>query len=78
MAVGRHLRLAIDRLDGAGSGRVSISGIDRAGSSERLPAGWEQAAAFPSNLPFDVAGCFRIRDIDGSDADAVVVEVSPN
>ena len=72
---GVGLRLAIERLDGPGTGRVTR--IDRAGpGSVPLPAGWERSAAFPSNLTFDVAGCWRIRDIDGSDADAVVVHVS--
>jgi hypothetical protein len=69
------LRLAVERLDGPGTGRVTK--IDRAGpGSVPLPAGWERSAAFPSNLTFEVAGCWRIRDIDGSDADAVVVQVS--
>jgi hypothetical protein len=69
------LRLAIERLDGPGSSRVSVTNINRASSGERLP---EWSAAFPSNLTFDGPGCWRIRDIDGSEADAVVVQVSSN
>jgi hypothetical protein len=72
---GLGLRLAMERLDGQGSGHITVTDINRAGSGERLP---EWSAAFPSNLTFDVAGCWRIRDVDGSDADAVVVEVRPN
>jgi hypothetical protein len=71
------LRLAVERLDGPGTGRVTK--IDRAGpGSVPLPAGWERSAAFPSSLTFEVAGCWRIHDIDGSDADAVVIQVSSN
>jgi hypothetical protein len=74
---GIGLRLAIERLDGPGARRVTNLG--RAGSSAvPLPAGWERSAAYPSNLTFDVAGCWRIRDIDGSESDAVVVQVSSN
>jgi hypothetical protein len=69
------LRLALERLDGPGTGQVTITNINREGSGERLP---EWSAAFPSNLTFDVAGCWRVRDIDGSDADAVVVHVTSN
>jgi hypothetical protein len=72
---GVGLRLAVERLDGPGTGRVRVTNINRAGSGERLP---EWSAAFPSNVTLDNAGCWRIRDIDGSDADAVVVEVRPN
>jgi hypothetical protein len=72
---GLGLRLAVERLDGPGTGHARVTNINRAGSGEQLP---DWSTAFPSNVTFDVAGCWRIRDIDGSDADAVVVEVRSN
>jgi hypothetical protein len=33
--------------------------------------------AYSSNLSFDSAGCWRIRDVDGSAADAIVIEINP-
>jgi hypothetical protein len=72
---GFQLRLAIERLDGPGVGRVV--GINRTGGPSGLAAGWEQAVAYPSNLTFDTAGCWRIRDLDGTPADSIVIEVKP-
>src|SRR5688572_6294798 len=74
---GIGLRLAIERLDGPGTRHVT--NLDRAGpSAVPMPSGWEGSAAYPSNLTFDGPGCWRIRDIDGSQSDAVVVQVSSN
>jgi hypothetical protein len=69
-----QLRLKVERLDGPGSGQVI--GITRAGPLSGLPAGWERAVAYPSNVTFDSAGCWRVRDLDGSEPDAVVFEIA--
>ncbi len=68
------LRLTIDRLDGPGVGRVVTLNAVR-GPMTDLPAGWERAVAFASNLMFDQPGCWRIRDADGTAEDAIVIEI---
>jgi len=69
------LRLAVERLDGPGTGQVLS--IGRVGLPTGLPTGWESASAFISHLMFDSGGCWRVHDLDGSDGDAVVLSVRP-
>ena len=67
-------QLAVERLDGAGSGHVSD--VQPGQSIAGLPAGWQAAVAYPSYVMFDTAGCWRIRDLNGSSLDAVIVQVT--
>jgi len=69
-----RLRLSVERLDGPGTG--AVTGLSRSGPSIiPPPSGWERAAFYPSEVTFDSPGCWRIRDLDGTADDAVVVEV---
>ncbi len=66
--------LDLERLDGPGTG--AVTGLSRSGPSIiPPPSGWELAAFYPSEVTFDSPGCWRIRDLDGTADDAVVVEV---